>query len=166
MIEFTLRKWEESDLDSLVKHANNPDIAKNMTDGFPHPYTKEHALAFLGKFKDQEPVQLFAIVINGEAAGGIGIHLQTDIYRLNAELGYWLSADYQGQGIVPRAIRQIVEYTFTYFEVNRIYARPFGSNLASQKVLEKCGFQLEARFEKNLLKQGRLEDELVYAIRR
>jgi ribosomal-protein-alanine N-acetyltransferase len=154
------------DAESLAKHANNPAIAANMTDGFPYPYTLQHALSFIEKFKDQEPVQIFAIVINGEAVGGIGIHVQQDIYRRNAELGYWLSADYQGKGIIPQAIRQIVAYTFDHLEVTRIFARPFGSNEPSRKVLEKCGFQLEAHFEKNLIKNGILEDELVYAIRK
>jgi ribosomal-protein-alanine N-acetyltransferase len=165
-MEFQLRSWKLSDAESLAKHADNPDIASKMTDGFPHPYTFEHAVRFIEKFKDQDPIRLFAIVIQGEAAGGIGIHLQQDIYRFNAELGYWLSADYQRQGIIPRAILQMVDYTFKNFEVNRIFARPFGSNLASRKALEKCAFRLEARFEKSLVKNGNPEDELVYAIRR
>jgi ribosomal-protein-alanine N-acetyltransferase len=165
-MEFQLRSWKLSDAESLAKHADNPDIASKMTDGFPHPYTFEHAVRFIEKFKDQDPIRLFAIVIQGEAAGGIGIHLQQDIYRFNAELGYWLSADYQRQGIIPRAILQMVDYTFKNFEVNRIFARPFGSNLASRKALEKFAFRLEARFEKSLVKNGNPEDELVYAIRR
>lgn len=60
----------------------------------------------------------------------------------------------------------MVEYGFENPDIDRIYARPFGSNIGSQKVLEKAGFTLEARFEKTILKFGELEDELVYAGRR
>jgi RimJ/RimL family protein N-acetyltransferase len=48
----------------------------------------------------------------------------------------------------------------------RIYARPFGYNIASQKALEKAGFTLEARLEKTFFKNGAYVDELIYAARR
>jgi RimJ/RimL family protein N-acetyltransferase len=107
-----------------------------------------------------------AIDINGEACGGIGIHPQDDIQCKNAELGYWLGEPFWGKGIITSAILQMVENGFNSFDINRIFARPFGSNLASQKVLEKTGFILEAKLEKTLFKNGIYEDELIYAIRK
>lgn len=59
-----------------------------------------------------------------------------------------------------------MDYGFTHLDINRIFARPFGSNFASQRVLEKAGFTLEARFEKTLIKNGIYEDEMIYAIRK
>jgi ribosomal-protein-alanine N-acetyltransferase len=59
----------------------------------------------------------------------------------------------------------MIEYGFKSFDITRIYARPFGNNPASQRVLEKCGFKLEARIEKNLYKNGEFLDELIYAVR-
>jgi RimJ/RimL family protein N-acetyltransferase len=50
--------------------------------------------------------------------------------------------------------------------VERIYARPFGSNLASQRVLEKAGFTLEGKFQQTIWKRDRYEDECIYAVRR
>jgi hypothetical protein len=44
-MQFILRPWTINDLESLVKYANNLNIAKNMTDGFPHPYKAENAKA-------------------------------------------------------------------------------------------------------------------------
>ena len=86
--------------------------------------------------------------------------------QINAELGYWLAEPFWGQGIMSDAVKQIVDYAFNTLEIDRIFARPFGTNLASQKVLEKNNFKLEARFEKTLFKNGEYLDELVYAIRR
>lgn len=165
--EFRLRSWEKQDLSSLVKYADNLNIAENMTDMFPHPYSEAHGTAFIEFANASHSAHIFAIEVDGEAAGGIGIHPQYDIHRRNAELGYWLGQPFWGQGIISRAIQQAVDFAFLHDnEIDRIFARPFGSNTASQKVLEKNGFVLEARFEKTLVKNGELKDELIYALRR
>ena len=82
------------------------------------------------------------------------------------ELGYWLAEPFWGQGIITRAIGQMVQYGFENFDITRIFARPFGTNIGSQKALKKAGFLLEARFEKTLFKNGQFLDELVYALRK
>ncbi|MDP1800556.1 MAG: GNAT family protein [Bacteroidota bacterium] len=165
-MNFSLRPWTINDLDSLIKFGNNKDIAKFMTDKFPHPYTKEKGESFIAFAAQHTPVRLFAIDIQGQAVGGIGIHPQDDIHGKNAELGYWLGEPFWRQGIITKAIIQMVDHGFKNFEIDRIFARPFGTNTASQKALQKAGFTLEARFEKTLYKNGEYLDELVYAIRR
>ena len=165
-MEIKLRPWELSDLTSLVKYANNPKIAGNMTDAFPSPYTEESGRAFISMAQKGVSAYLMAIEVEGEAVGGIGIHRQSDIMRKNAELGYWLAEPFWGKGITSQAVQKMVEYAFNTFDINRIYARPFGTNTASQRVLEKSGFTLEARIEKNIFKKGEYLDELIYAIRK
>lgn len=162
---FTLRFWTEADLASLVKYANNWNVSKNPTDKFPFPYTEGDGKIFID-FASKEVGRIFAIEVDGEAAGGIGIHPQDDIHRRNAELGYWLAEPFWGKGIVSRAIAQVIAIAFTSLPVDRIFARPFGTNKASQRVLEKNKFRLEARFERVLVKGDAILDELVYAIRR
>ncbi|MBI3238200.1 MAG: GNAT family N-acetyltransferase [Flavobacteriia bacterium] len=165
-MNFQLRPWSDNDLESLVKYANNWNIARFMTDGFPFPYTEENGKAFIAMATAAKPTNVFAIDVNGEAIGGIGIHPQTDIYRNNAELGYWLAEPFWGNKIITKAITEMVTYAFETFEIDRVFAKPFGSNTASQRVLEKAGFTLEGRFEKTIIKNGELEDELVFAIRK
>ncbi len=166
MADFKLRPWNENDIESLVKCANNFNIAKNMTDGFPFPYTIADAKKFIEYSLQDNPVHIFAIEVHKQAVGGIGIHPQTDIYRKNAELGYWLAEDYWGKGIVTKAIKEINEFAFKTYDINRVFARPFSSNVASQRVLEKAGFILEGRFEKTIFKNGEYLDELIYALRK
>ncbi len=161
-----IRPWSEADLDALVMYANNWNIAKNMTDKFPHPYSESDGRAFIEFATKDDPVHIFAIDLDGQAIGGIGIHPQSDIHRKNAELGYWLAEPFWGRGIISHAIRQILEFAFNTYDINRVFARPFGANLASQRVLEKNRFTLEGRFEKTLFKNGEYVDELVYAMRR
>jgi len=165
-MELTLRPWNIADLDSLVLHANDADIAKNMTDRFPFPYTIEHGKGFIEMATADNPVHIFAIDVNGKAVGGIGIHPQQDIMKMNAELGYWLGKEYWNNGIISKAIKEIIEFGFKTYDITRIFARPFGSNIASQRVLEKNGFKLEARIEKIIFKNGEFQDELIYAFRK
>ncbi len=165
-MEFKLRPFTKDDLPSLVRYANNFNISKNLTDRFPHPYLEANGRAFIEMTMAMEPVSVFTIDIGGEASGGIGLHPQAEIQRRNAELGYWVAEPFWGNGIASRAIAQIVEWGFENLDIDRIFARPFGSNIASQRVLEKAGFRFEARFEKTLIKNGVLEDELFYAVRR
>lgn len=161
-----LRPWDNSDLLSLVRFANNPQIARRLTDAFPYPYTEEAGSRFIAMATASEPCTIWAIDLNGLAIGGIGVHPQKDVYRLNAELGYWLAEDYWGKGIISEVIPKACKQAFELLEINRIFARPYGSNLASQRVLEKSGFKLEARISGAFIKNGEIEDELIYAIRR
>lgn len=165
-MSFSLRPWTMDDLESLVKFANNKNIANNMTNKFPHPYTKENGIQFIEFASKQNPQNILAIEIKGQAVGAIGIHPQDDIHCKNAELGYWLAEPFWGQGITTKAIIKMVDYSFMNFDITRIFARPFGTNSASQRVLEKAGLKLEARFEKTLFKNGEFIDELIYAVRR
>ena len=165
-MEFKLRPWTLGDLDSLVKYANNFKIAKNLTNRYPHPYTVEAGNSFIKMAMEGSPQQIFAIDVAGEAVGAIGLHPQTDIQCKNAEMGYWLAEPFWGNGIVTKAVGQMVEYGFKTFDITRIFARPFGPNIGSQRVLEKAGFTLEGRFEKTLFKNGEFVDELFYAVRR
>jgi len=164
-MDFKLRPIKDTDIDNLVKFANNPKIAANLTNKFPFPYTKEHGMNFIQFAMSKNPPHVMAITINDELVGGIGIHPQDDVQCKNAELGYWLAEPFWNMGIISNAIPQMIEYGFKTFDIDRIFARPFGTNLASQKVLEKAGFKLEARLSKTLFKNGQYQDELIYAIR-
>jgi [ribosomal protein S5]-alanine N-acetyltransferase len=166
MNQITLRPWRIEDLPNLVQYANNYKVAKNLTNRFPHPYGEEDGKAFINMATSIAPISIMAITINDEAIGGIGVHLQSDVWGRNAELGYWLAEPHWNKGIISAAIQQMIAFAFTTFDIDRLFARPFGSNLASQKVLEKNGFVLEARLEKTIFKNGVYEDELIYAVRK
>lgn len=166
VMNIELRRWNTSDVDVLASIANNYNIAKYLTDVFPHPYTREHAKNFIELVGKETPQKVFAIAVDQNPVGAIGVFPQQDIMRLNAEMGYWIAEDFWGKGIVSKVIPIVVEYAFSTFDIKRIYARPFGNNMASQRVLEKSGFTLEARIQKNIIKFGEVQDELIYAYRR
>jgi len=165
-VKFDLRPWTMNDLGSLVSYANNQRIAQNMTDKFPYPYTETDGLSFIEFATADSSAHIFAIAVAGEAVGGIGVHPQTDIHRKNAELGYWLAEPFWGQGIISEAIKRAVDIAFETYDIDRIFARPFGTNAASQRVLQKNGFVLEGQFRGTLYKNGEYLDEFIYARRR
>ena len=122
---FKLRPWIKEDLQNLVRHANNWNIARNLTDQFPFPYTEEHGKAFIEFASKGDPIHIFAIDIKGESVGGIGIHPQDDIHRKNAELGYWLAEPFWGKGIMSAAINIILDFAFkTAFEIVLTFFNP------------------------------------------
>jgi [ribosomal protein S5]-alanine N-acetyltransferase len=162
--EFT--RWKTDDLVHLVKYANNKYIADNLTNAFPHPYNEEDGIKFISAFKDDDPIKVFAIRIEQRAIGSIGIFPQSDIHYKNAETGYWIAEEFWGYGIATKAVKFIINYGFKTFDIERIFARPFGTNIASQRVLEKSGMIHEATLRNTLYKNEKFKDELIYSIRK
>lgn len=163
---FALRPFRTDDLPALVKHASHPSVAANLTNSFPNPFTEEAGRTFIER-AIAGPALRRCIEINGECCGALGLHPKEDLWRNNLELGYWLAYEHRGKGIMTEAIRQMVRLGLeTYPEVTRIYASPFGTNIASQRALEKTGFVLEATLKGTLVKNGVVHDELIYAVRR
>lgn len=163
-MNITLRPWHISDLDNLVKYADNPKIAMYMTDQFASPYLRENGIKFIEFANSGEPLRIFAIDLDGQSIGGIGLHPQSDIERKNAELAYWLGEPFWGNGIISKVIPQIVDYGFTNLDLHRIFGRAFGRNIASQKALEKAGFNLEAKLKDAFYKNGNFEDAFIFSI--
>lgn len=160
----TLRPWGPEDAASLVKHANNPHVASNLRDGFPHPYTPSDAKSWLEMVGRNREDVILAIEVDGEACGGIGLHGLKDVYRYNSEIGYWLSETYWGRGIMSEAVGAMVDHAFTKTSWLRLFAAIFENNSASMRVLEKNGFKPEAVHRKAVMKEGRLLDEHLYAL--
>ncbi len=157
-----LRPLRINDKFRLAELANNSKIAVNLRDGFPHPYTIEDAEKFIENFGVQIPQQVFAIEYDGEYTGNIGLHKATDVYRMSAEIGYFLGEPYWNKGIMTRAVNLICDYGFKNLDIVRIHAGIFEFNPASMRVLEKCGFKRESVAEKAIYKKGVIWNEMKY----
>jgi [ribosomal protein S5]-alanine N-acetyltransferase len=158
-----LREFRDSDIPILAELCNNRKIWDNLRDIIPYPYTEKDAEYFIGLCRKENRQTTFGIEHNGEFTGCIGLVLQNDIYKLSAELGYWIGEPYWGRGIATSAVNKIVDYGFTKLDLVRIYSGIFAFNKASQRVLEKAGFQLEGIFRNSVYKNGTICDEYRYA---
>jgi RimJ/RimL family protein N-acetyltransferase len=164
--KFCIRTWLNGDAASLQKHANNVNISKYLFDRFPYPYQLSDAEKFISSKLEQDPVVNFAIEINGEVAGGIGLELRQDVYRKTPLLGYWLSEEYWGEGIMPEAVKLVTDYAFDTLGMICIIANTFGNNPKSMKVLEKAGVVRQGIIKQCAIKYGEVLDEHVFALHR
>jgi ribosomal-protein-alanine N-acetyltransferase len=158
-----VRDWAADDLDSLVRHANNRKIWIQLRDRFPYPYTEAAARGFLAYVANSEPKTVWAIEVDGAAAGGIGIVPLSDVERVSAEIGYWLGEPFWNRGIVTEALRAVTAETLKEFDLLRLFALPFADNPGSIRVLEKAGYALEGRLRQSAIKDGRVRDQCLYA---
>jgi [ribosomal protein S5]-alanine N-acetyltransferase len=160
-----LRPWSIRDAGQLSVIADNKKIAGNLRDGFPSPYSLKDAEEWLNIILPENyPPRFFAITIEKQLVGSIGIVSKTDIYRKNFEIGYFLAEKHWGQGITTKAIKAATSYAFKDFDIIRVYAEPFSDNAASRKALEKAGFSLEATLKRNVIKNGIIKDTCIYSV--
>lgn len=159
----TIRSWRHGDEETLPRHANNRKVWLNLRDRFPHPYTRSDAEQWIQHITEITPETNFAIDVNGEAVGGIGLVLHDDVDRCSAEVGYWLGEKYWGRGITTAALQVLTEYAFNQLNLKRVYAVPYARNAASIKVLEKAGYICEGVMRQSAIKDGVVLDQLMYA---
>ncbi|MBS1996190.1 MAG: GNAT family N-acetyltransferase [Cyanobacteria bacterium SZAS LIN-2] len=161
--DFIIRSFEKTDATSIAKQANDKEVWINLRDRFPHPYRHQDAVEWIALAASLSPESNFAIAVDGEAVGGIGILQQSDVHAHSAEFGYWLGKNFWGKGIMTRAVGAMTTYYFENFDLVRLYAAVYDWNPGSARVLEKCGWELEGRLKKSVFKDGKYCDQLIYA---
>lgn len=159
-----LRPWKPADAPALAKHANNRNVARQLRDRFPHPYTIADARQFVQMAAATRPPTMFAMIVDGEAVGGIGFFPGADVERFSAEVGYWLGEIYWGRGITPEAVRLLSTYAFEVCNMLRLFALPFADNTQSMRVLEKAGYVREGILRASSVKYGQVRDQSLYAL--
>jgi RimJ/RimL family protein N-acetyltransferase len=135
--EIQLVTWNESHFHQLYPIANNPKIAMNLRDSYPHPYTIHDARHWIEHNQKFNPAQNFAIEFEGRLAGAIGAERGKDELRTNMEL-------------------------FDKFDIQRIFAQVYDFNGESMNVLEKAGYIPEAILKKGFIKRGTVGDIFQY----
>lgn len=146
--------------------ANNYNIAKNLRDVFPYPYTIEAAISFLELAANGSLGYVFGIYEDDTFVGCCSLIPQNDVYRINAEIGYWIGEPYWRKGYATEAVKLLVNYAFHELDLLRVYAHIFEYNIGSMNVLEKTGFEKEAIIKSSIIKKGEIFDEHLYSIRK
>lgn len=161
-----IRRWRMSDAGDLAAALSNKKVLDNLRDGLPFPYTEKDGLDYIGAMlsADENDTFAFAVTVDDRAIGSITVLRKDNIHRRTAELGYYISEEYWGRGIMTEAVRQICGYVFDNSDIVRIYAEPFAFNTASCRVLEKAGFRFEGVLKSNAVKNGEIVDMKMYAL--
>ena len=135
-----IRDLTYQDLDALYNYAKRPMIGP-MAGWKPHQDKAESKLVLEWMIKSNEVYAITPKETN-QLIGTIGLHIRKKEHeRLHIrEIGYALSNDYWGVGIMPEAVHAIIKYGFETMQLKKILVGHMTSNLQSKRVIEKCGF--------------------------
>ena len=114
------------------------------------------------QFADNSGFQA-GIWFRGDLSGVIGFHYISWVNR-KTEIGYWLGASFQGQGLMTRACRAMVTYAFDEFELNRVEIRCATDNIRSRAVPERLGFKEEGVLRQVEWRNDHFGDLVVYGM--
>ncbi|MDF2906798.1 MAG: hypothetical protein K0R34_2119 [Herbinix sp.] len=137
-----LRSFELSDLEDFYEYAKNPNIGPNA--GWPPHSNSEVSKEILMSFMENEEVWAIVYKEHNKVIGSIGLH--KDQLRTTTDvkmLGYVLSEDYWGLGIMPEAAGAVVDYAFQYLDISLLTVQHHYRNVRSKRVIEKLGFRYE-----------------------
>lgn len=133
----------------------------------PHPYSLEHAEQWIAIASAQTPETNFAITVDDEVVGGIGLavgdpgHLAVSAH--SGEIGYWLGESFWARGIMSEAVAAFTDWALQELGLVRVHAAVYARNVASARVLAKAGYEFEGRLRSRYLKDGELMDGLMFA---
>lgn len=139
----TLRLWREADLNDFFEYASMDGVGQ-MAGWNPHKSIEESA-DILKRFISGK--HTFALEKDGKVIGSLGVmeYNEGNYPELAAfqgcEIGYALSKDYWGHGIMPEAVKAVTKYLFEMEEMDFIIVGHFDWNRQSARVIEKCGFK-------------------------
>ena len=144
-----LRRWEDSDAESLFEYAKDPEVGPIA--GWPaHQSIEESRNVIRQVFRGKEA---YALCLRGDnrAIGAIELKLNghTDLTERDdeCELGYWIGKPFWGQGLVPEAAREILRHAFEDIGMTKVWAGYYEGNDKSKRVQEKCRFRYQWKTE-------------------
>lgn len=166
-----LRPVTADDAEAVFLYCSNPNITRYTL--FETHETIEHSRWFVNdyahsRYTSKEPDPLGIVIKNdpvGMLVGALGAHWASQPNG-TMELGYSLAEPFWGRGFVVEAARTLIDYLFSEFAVERLQARVFAGNEASERVVQKLGFTKEGVLRSLILRRGRWWDIVVYSLLR
>lgn len=165
----TLRPWREDDLNDFYEYARVDGVGQ-MAGWTPHR-SLDDSRAILDMFIREK--KTFALEHEGKVIGSLGIEtyderrypeLNHDQKR-GREIGYVLSKDYWGRGLMPEAVRAAIRWLFDDVGLDFVIVGHFTRNDRSRRVIEKCGFEYVKTIPYDT-QDGRTEESREYILYR
>lgn len=156
--------WTQADPDDIARIFTEIDRSY-LADGLPTPYTREHVEEWLSEevLPNEGTQGLFRIIrVDGRYVGDVQIRCKEGAYRRDADMGYVLLDECKGRGVMTEAVGRICAEAFETLDILRISARIYAPNIASRRVLEKNGFQLEGTMRRAVCKGEQVYDMHIF----
>lgn len=165
-----LRGWKLEDAEDFYEYSKHPDVGPNA--GWkPHASIEESRGLLREWVKEDGPDTLWAVVDkeSGRAIGSIGLH--EDGSRPDVPdgkmLGYVLSADHWGRGLMTEAVNAILDYAFLDMRLKLVSVNHYSINRRSRRVIEKTGFVYEGTLRRGtVIFDGSIRDLCMYSMTR
>ena len=162
-----LRPFQETDLRDFYTYASEPGVGEMA--GWPHHRSLDESFRIMANFIADEEVLAIWHKDDLRVIGSIGLHHswanEDPKYRsLNClEIGYVLSKQYWGRGLMPEAVRRLIRYCFEDLKLDAVTCAHFASNKQSRRVIEKSGFRYvgDGVFHSKQLKQSLAEKRYI-----
>ncbi|XP_061992842.1 uncharacterized protein LOC133710722 [Rosa rugosa] len=159
----TLRPLGLSDIDDFMVWGTDEKVVSRFCTWEPYA-SKEEGLNYI-KDKILPHPWYKAICLDGRPIGEISVTPKWGNDRCRAEIGYLLGSKDWGKGIATRAVKMVVDTIFKeWTHLERLEAFVDVENVASQRVMEKTGFQREGVLRKHYIVKGRTIDEVIFSI--
>ena len=153
-----LRAWQKSDLTDFYEYARVDGVGQ-MAGWLPHK-SLEESRQILNMFIEEKKTLVLELKENGKVVGSIGLEFPDVDMGIPEELqgreiGYVLSKDYWGRGLMPEAVKAVIDYCFKELDFDWLACGHFLRNDQSRRVVEKCGF----RYLKDVIHRTRFGTE-------
>lgn len=139
-----LRAWQETDLNDFFEYASVPGVGE-MT-GWQHHESIDDSKKVLQAFLERKNELAITYRESGKVIGSVGLHESwangdsAYAHLKMKNIGYVLSKDYWGKGIMPEAVKAVISYCFAEWDLDALTCGHSSSNRQSKRVIEKCGF--------------------------
>ncbi|GMK41292.1 GNAT family N-acetyltransferase [Paenibacillus sp. CCS19] len=98
-----------------------------------------------------------------QLVGSIG-YLYMDQDNRKTEIGYWLGREFEGRGIITRAIQALIQFAFSRLHMNKIEIGAASSNARSRAIPERLGFQREGEIRDYEFINGHYLNRVIYGL--
>lgn len=137
-----LRPWRVSDAEELYKYASDDRVGPIA--GWPVHTSVENSREIIETVLSMDGTYAVILKETGLPVGSVGLMVgknsNQDIPDTEAEIGYWLGVPYWGQGLIPEAVRVLIQHAFEELKFDKLWCGYFAGNEKSHRVQEKCGF--------------------------
>ncbi|CAG8999673.1 MAG: Putative ribosomal N-acetyltransferase YdaF [Candidatus Celerinatantimonas neptuna] len=152
---FEIVSRERDDLSQWMgwaKNADSEDFFLNFIKKSLHDYADGKSLTC-------------AMLYHGKVVGNISFN-NIDHHLKKAEVGYWMSRAYRGQGLVTKSAAKLIDMAFGEYAMEKVQIAAAVENLASRSVCERLGFKLEGIITRAEDLNGRIVDHAIYGLNR
>ncbi len=138
-----LRSWHSKDVHDLFEYAKDDRVGPIA--GWPPHTSVEESTEIIQTVFNHPEVYAVELKENARAVGCVGLLIgqdsNFDIGEHEGEVAYWIGVPYWGQGLIPEAVKALMQHAFETLKLQVLWCGYFENNQQSFAAQHKCGFR-------------------------